>query len=150
MVTYLYIFIHVNIHVDFKPWLHPWIQSYPNHNMITTRLMVIFIQNSTTIMFIKNNFNHITNDSDCMQQHQWSNFNSMALMLSKWLGKFWLDGQFKICGKNAKSCCQAARCHQVSTFSSTPTSATISMSTNFALASSTAMHINQVLTTGVS
>ena len=73
----------------------------------------------------------------------------MALMLSKWLGKFWLDGQFKICGKNAKSCCQAARCHQVSTFSSTPTSATISMSTNFALASSTARHINQVLTTGV-
>ena len=47
MVTYLYIFIHVNIHVDFKPWIHPWIQSYPDHNMITTRLMVIFVRNST-------------------------------------------------------------------------------------------------------
>ena len=95
MVTYLYIFIHVNIHVDFKPWLHPWIQSYPNHNMITTRLMVIFIQNSTTIMFIKNNFNHITNDSDCKStnnqilivwpwcyQNDWANFDLMANLKS--------------------------------------------------------------------
>ena len=96
MVTYLYIFIHVNIHVDFKPWLHPWIQSYPNHNMITTRLMVIFIQNSTTTMFIKkNNFNHITNDSDCNStnnqilivwpwcyQNDWANFDLMANLKS--------------------------------------------------------------------
>ena len=92
----------------------------------------------------------ITNRSDCNStnnqilivwpgcyQDDWANFDLMVNLQSR--------------AKMRKAVVELPGVtNLLSTFSSTPTSATISMSTSFALASLKARHINQVSTIGVS